>query len=56
MSSARAVAQGLRFRDLETTVKDTLAWHAQRPAEEKAKLRAGLTAEREAELLKQLKA
>ncbi|HEY0681593.1 MAG TPA: NAD-dependent epimerase/dehydratase family protein [Steroidobacter sp.] len=55
VSSARAVAQGLRFRDLDTTVKDTLAWHEQRPAEQKAKLRAGLTAEREAELLKQLK-
>lgn len=55
VSSARAVARGLRFRDLETTIKDTLAWHEQRPAEEKAKLRAGLTAEREAELLKQLK-
>jgi 2'-hydroxyisoflavone reductase len=50
------VAQGLRFRTLDTTVKDTLAWHEQRPADEKAKLRAGLTAEREAELLKQLKA
>lgn len=55
VSSARAVAQGLRFRDLETTVKDTLAWHEQRPADQKAKLRAGLTAEREAALLKQLK-
>lgn len=55
VSSARAVAQGLRFRDLDTTVKDTLAWHEQRPAAEKSKLRAGLTAEREAELLKQLK-
>lgn len=55
VSSVRAVAQGLRFRDLETTVKDTLAWHEQRPAEQKAKLRAGLTAEREAELLKKLK-
>lgn len=55
VSSARAVAQGLRFRDLDTTIKDTLAWHEQRPAEQKAKLRAGLTAEREAQLLKQLK-
>jgi 2'-hydroxyisoflavone reductase len=56
ISSARAVAQGLRFRDLDTTIKDTLAWHEQRPADEKAKLRAGLTPEREAQLLKQLKA
>lgn len=55
VSSARAVAQGLRFRDLAVTVEDTLAWHEQRPAEQKAQLRAGLTAEREAELLKKLK-
>jgi 2'-hydroxyisoflavone reductase len=56
VSSARAVAQGLRFRPLETTVRDTLAWHEQRPANQKSKLRAGLTAERETALLKQLKA
>ena len=55
VSSARAVAKGLRFRDLNATVADTLAWHQQRPAEQKAKLRAGLSPEREAELLKQLK-
>jgi 2'-hydroxyisoflavone reductase len=55
VSSARAVAKGLRFRDLDTTIKDTLAWHEQRPAEQKNKLRAGLTTEREAELLKRLK-
>ena len=56
VSSARAVAQGLRFRDLETTVRDTLAWHHQRPAAQKEKLRAGLPADREATLLSQLKA
>jgi 2'-hydroxyisoflavone reductase len=50
------VAQGLRFRDLDTTIKDTLAWHEQRPADQQDALKAGLTAEREAELLKQLKA
>jgi 2'-hydroxyisoflavone reductase len=55
VSSARAVAKGLRFRTLETTVRDTLAWHAQRPADQKQKLKAGLTPEREAELLKALK-
>lgn len=55
VSSARAVARGLRFRELDVTVRDTLAWHEQRPADQKAKLRAGLTAEREAELLKKLK-
>lgn len=51
VSSARAVSKGLRFRDLSTTVADTLAWQSKRPAEQQ-KLRAGLTAEREAELLK----
>jgi 2'-hydroxyisoflavone reductase len=56
VSSARAVAQGMRFRTLETTVADTLAWHATRPAEQRQKLRAGLTAEREAELLAKLPA
>jgi 2'-hydroxyisoflavone reductase len=55
VSPARAVAKGLRFRDLDTTVRDTLAWQKQRPAEQQEKLRAGLTPEREAELLKLLK-
>ena len=54
VSSARAVQQGLRFRSLETTVRDTLDWHKKRPAEEQQKLAVGLTPEREAELLKQL--
>lgn len=54
VSSARAVANGLRFRPLETTVRDTLAWHRKRPTEQQQKLRAGLTPQREAELLKAL--
>lgn len=54
VSSARGVAAGLRFRDLPTTVRDTLAWHAGRPAEQRSGLRAGLSPEREAELLKLL--
>jgi len=56
VNPARAVAKGLRFRPLETTVRDTLAWQGKRPAAEQQKMRAGLTAERETELLKQLKA
>ena len=52
VSPARAVAKGLRLRDVQTTVADTLAWHAKRPAEQQQKLKAGLTPEREAELLK----
>jgi 2'-hydroxyisoflavone reductase len=56
VSSARAVEKGLRFRELQTTVRDTLAWHEERPAEQKQKLRAGLTPDREAELLRELRA
>lgn len=58
VSSARGVAKGLRFRSVDTTVRDLLAWYDQRPADQKAKLLAGpgLTAEREAELLKKLPA
>ncbi|HEY5809672.1 MAG TPA: NAD-dependent epimerase/dehydratase family protein [Povalibacter sp.] len=52
VSCARAVAKGLRFRELNTTIADTLAWHKQRPPEQQQKMRAGLTPEREAELLK----
>jgi 2'-hydroxyisoflavone reductase len=55
VSPERAVAKGLRFRTLETTIRDTLAWQMSRPAE-KQTLRAGLTPEREAELLAALKA
>ena len=55
VSPARAVAQGLRFRSLDTTVGDTLAWHRQRPAAQQEKLRAGLSPERETELLALLK-
>jgi 2'-hydroxyisoflavone reductase len=47
----RSLAEGLRARSLDETVRDTLAWHETRPAERKAALRSGLTPEREAELL-----
>jgi 2'-hydroxyisoflavone reductase len=49
---AKAVAAGLTFRPLAETARDTLEWHRTRPSEAQAKLRAGLTADREAELLK----
>ncbi len=55
VKSDRAVAKGLKFRPLETTVRDTLAWHAARPPEEREKLKAGLTPEREREILKKWK-
>ncbi len=56
VSCARAVSKGLRFRPLETTVRDTLAWHKTRPADQQQKLRAGFSPEREAALLKALRA
>jgi 2'-hydroxyisoflavone reductase len=56
VSSARAVQQGLRFRSLDTTVRDTLDWHNKRPADRRQKLAAGLSPERETELLKKLAA
>ena len=46
-----SVAQGLTSRPLDDTVRDTLAWHATRPAERQAALRSGLTAELETKLL-----
>jgi 2'-hydroxyisoflavone reductase len=53
VSSARAVAQGLRFRPLDESVRDTVVLYNKRPAEQR-KLEAGLKAEREAELLQKL--
>ncbi len=52
ISIDRALKTGLTFRSLATTTQDTLSWFATQPAERQAKLGAGLTAEREAELLK----
>lgn len=46
---SRAIAVGLSFRPTNATVRDTLEWHASRPAE--TELRAGLPPAREAELL-----
>jgi 2'-hydroxyisoflavone reductase len=51
----RAVAKGLKFRSLETTVRDTLEWQKTRPAERQT-LRAGLPPDKEKELLKALHA
>jgi 2'-hydroxyisoflavone reductase len=46
---SKAIAAGLKFRSLEQTVHDTLAWAQKRPASHE--WRAGLTAEREADVL-----
>jgi 2'-hydroxyisoflavone reductase len=51
-SNTKAVKAGLRFRSPTQTVKDTLTWFNSQPEERRATMRAGLTPEREAELLK----
>ncbi|HWE45082.1 MAG TPA: NAD-dependent epimerase/dehydratase family protein [Caulobacteraceae bacterium] len=51
-SIARAVKAGLNFRPTSVTAADTLAWFKTLPPERQAKLHAGLTPEREAEVLK----
>ncbi len=50
-SNAKAVKAGLKFRPPVDTVRDTLAWFKTLPPERREKLRAGLTPQREAELL-----
>ena len=55
-STVCSVKAGLTFRPLATTVADTLAWFDSQSTERRAKLRAGLTPEREVELLKLLAA
>jgi 2'-hydroxyisoflavone reductase len=47
----RALSKGLTFRPLAETARDTLAWFKSLPQDRQSKLRAGLTAEREAEVL-----
>jgi 2'-hydroxyisoflavone reductase len=50
-SIARALAAGLTCRPTEATAADTLAWFKTLPAARQAKLRSGLSPEREAALL-----
>ena len=52
VSNARAVAKGLTFRPLKATAKDTLDWWKKEPKERTAKLKSGLTEERETAVLK----
>ena len=56
VSNARALAAGMTLRPLATTVEDLLAWFRSLPAERQAKPRAGITREKEAELLAAWKA
>ncbi len=51
VSIARALAAGIRFRPLSDTARDTLAWWNGLPAERRAKLKAGLSREREKQVL-----
>ena len=50
---SKAINAGLKFRPLEETIRDTLEWAKTRPPDHE--WRAGLTAEREAEVLAALK-
>jgi len=51
VSIAKALAAGLTFRPAADTLRDTLAWFQSLPAERQAKMRSGLPAEREKEVL-----
>jgi 2'-hydroxyisoflavone reductase len=48
---SRALAKGLTFRPLANTARDALAWFKSQPQDRQSKLRAGLTPQREAEVL-----
>lgn len=50
-SVSRALRAGLAIRPMRETIVDTLRWHLARPESERVKLRAGLTVERENEVL-----
>ena len=50
-SSEKALAAGLKIRPIDETVKDTLEWFKSLPAERQAKLRVGMSAEKEAKVL-----
>jgi len=50
-SIARALEKGLTFRPLSVTALDTVEWYLAKPPEERQRMRAGLTPEREAEVL-----
>jgi 2'-hydroxyisoflavone reductase len=51
INNQRALSKGLTFRSVPDTTQATLEWFRKQPAERQAKLRAGITAEREAEVL-----
>ena len=51
-SIKKALAKGLTFRPLGETARDTLGWFRTLPAERQAQMKAGLSPEREAQVLK----
>lgn len=53
-SVTRAIAAGVTYRPLDSTIADTLAWWQQLPIARQKTLKMGLTAEREAGLLARL--
>ncbi|MDJ0760851.1 MAG: NAD-dependent epimerase/dehydratase family protein [Woeseiaceae bacterium] len=52
VDNSLAVDAGLTFRPLAVTAADTLAWHKERPEQERRKLRIGIDAKREKEVLR----
>jgi 2'-hydroxyisoflavone reductase len=55
-SAVRAMKAGLKITPMRKTCHDTLAWHLKRPAAERDKLKAGMSPEREKEVLAVLRA
>ncbi|HEV2915610.1 MAG TPA: NAD-dependent epimerase/dehydratase family protein [Pyrinomonadaceae bacterium] len=51
ISIKRALSKGLTFRPLAVTARDTLDWYKTLSAEEQAKMKAGITPQRETEVL-----
>jgi 2'-hydroxyisoflavone reductase len=51
VNNGKAVGEGLAFRPLVETARDTLAWWKTLPEERRGRLKAGLTPEREAAAL-----
>ena len=51
ISCAKAIAGGLTFRPVAATAKDTLAWYRTLPEDRRGKLLAGISADKERELL-----
>ncbi len=56
ISIKKALEHGLTFRALPVTARDTLAWFKAQPAARQEKLRAGITPERETQVLAAWKA